>query len=77
MQIKINNREFEVGTGTSVASAVMNSGFNQTRGSVTGEPRLPFCGMGICYECRVAINGVAYERSCLVMCEEGMEINTP
>ena len=27
--------------------------------SVSGEPRAPLCGMGICYECRVTIDGVA------------------
>jgi sarcosine oxidase subunit alpha len=45
--------------------------------SVTGEPRAPLCGMGICFECRATINGFAHRRSCQVLCEPGMDVRTP
>jgi len=32
--------------------------------------------MGICHECRVAIDGVAHRRSCLVEVASGMRIQT-
>jgi sarcosine oxidase subunit alpha len=32
--------------------------------------------MGICFECRVTINGEAHVKSCQVVCEDGMEIRT-
>jgi sarcosine oxidase subunit alpha len=44
--------------------------------SVSGERRAPLCGMGICFECRATVDGVPHQRTCLLMCREGMEILT-
>ena len=54
--IRINGQSLQVAAGTTVAAAVMTvqPGF---RRSVTGEIRGPLCGMGICMECRVTLNG--------------------
>ena len=62
--------------GTTVAAAILNAGMTACRTSVTGGPRGPVCGMGICYECRVTIDGVAHQRSCNVIAAEGMEVVT-
>jgi D-hydroxyproline dehydrogenase subunit gamma len=32
--------------------------------------------MGICFECRVTIDGCAHARSCQITVREGMEIRT-
>jgi sarcosine oxidase subunit alpha len=32
--------------------------------------------MGICFECRVTVNGVPHRRACLETVTEGMEIET-
>jgi D-hydroxyproline dehydrogenase subunit gamma len=61
--------------GATVAVAVAISG-QPCRASVTGEPRGTLCGMGICYECRVVINGRSHVRSCQILCEAGMEVRT-
>lgn len=75
MRISVNGKSVEVEAGTSVAVATMAAnGF--TRRSVSGEPRAPLCGMGICFECRLTIDGVSQQRSCLIACAEGMEIRT-
>jgi sarcosine oxidase subunit alpha len=73
ISIRVAGKNLQVPPGTSVAAAVMLAGaFCRT--SVTGQPRTPFCGMGICFECRVTINGRPYIRSCQLQCESGMEI---
>jgi len=54
----------------------MASGVSAFRRSVTGEPRGPLCGMGICFECRVTIDGVPHSRSCQTPCADGMEVRT-
>ena len=41
----------------SIAAAILMSGRSATRRSVSGEPRGPLCGMGICFECRVTVDG--------------------
>ena len=76
IQIRLNGRTVRVPAGTMVAAAIMASGVSSFRRSVTGEPRGPLCGMGICFECRVTIDGVPHCRSCQTPCAEGMEITT-
>ncbi|MGH9585646.1 MAG: (2Fe-2S)-binding protein [Acidobacteriaceae bacterium] len=73
--LNVNGANLAVAAGTSVAAAILIAG-SQTRTSVTGEPRAPLCGMGICFECRATINGIAHRRSCQVLCESGMEVRT-
>jgi sarcosine oxidase subunit alpha len=63
-----------VAKDTSVAAALRQAGF--TRKSITGEPRGPLCGMGVCFECRVEVDNAKLVRACLVTCEDGMEIRT-
>jgi len=73
--LKINGQSLQVAAGTTVAAAVMTlqPGF---RRSVSGELRGPLCGMGICMECRVTLNGQPHERSCQTLCAPGMEVVT-
>lgn len=46
------------------------------RVSVRGEPRTMFCGMGVCQECRVTIDGRAHRLACQTLCREGQRIET-
>ncbi|MBV9217582.1 MAG: (2Fe-2S)-binding protein [Acidobacteria bacterium] len=74
-KIKVNGREVRVGEGTTLAAAILASG-DPFRTSVRGEARAPLCGIGICFECRVTVNGQPHVRSCTVLAEDGMEIVT-
>ena len=62
--------------GSMVSAAVFKTGKHAFRRSVTGEPRGPLCGMGICFECRVTIDGEAHSRSCQTLCKHGMDVRT-
>ncbi len=42
----------------------------------TSNPSGIYCGMGICYECLVTINGVPNTRACQTSVAEGMIIET-
>ena len=75
-QLTINGNELSVTEGTTVAAAIFAVGADHFRTSVNGDPRGPLCGMGICFECRVTINGVPHQRSCTLNAEDGMEILT-
>ncbi len=74
--IVVDGRSLAVATGISVAAALMDNGVRAFRRSVTGEARAPLCGMGVCYECRVTISGIAHRRACLVPVSDGLEITT-
>ena len=73
--LTVNGVMVSVPSGATVAVAVAMAG-QPFRKSVTGEPRSALCGMGICFECRVVINGRAHSRSCQILCESGMEVST-
>lgn len=73
--ITINGVPARVPEGATVAVAIAIAG-RVCRISVDGEPRGPLCGMGICFECRVSINGVLHCRSCQIVCEPGMDVRT-
>jgi aerobic-type carbon monoxide dehydrogenase small subunit (CoxS/CutS family) len=73
--LTVNGASVSVPVGTTVAVAVAMAG-QPCRTSVTGEPRGPLCGMGICFECRMVINGKSHCRSCQLLCEPGMEVKT-
>jgi len=62
--------------GSMVSAAILKTGTYAFRRSATGEPRGPLCGMGICFECRVTIDGEPHCRSCQTVCKEGMEVRT-
>ena len=76
LSLTVNGVPLSVNEGTSVAAAVLISGVTAFRRSVSGEPRGPLCGMGICYECRVTINGEPHARSCQIPCRMGMRVTT-
>jgi len=72
----VNGEPITVNEGTTVAAALLMVGAAAFRQSVSGEPRGPICGMGICFECRVTIDGEAHVRSCQIVCREGMRVCT-
>ena len=65
--------EVEEGASVAVAAAVAQQA---CRTSVTGQPRWPLCGMGICFECRMTINGQPQSRTCQIKCEPNMDVRT-
>jgi predicted molibdopterin-dependent oxidoreductase YjgC len=76
VKLSVNGVSVAVPAGAMVSAAVAMAGVNGFRRSVNGEPRGPLCGMGICFECRVTIDGRPHCRSCQVVCREGMEVRT-
>jgi sarcosine oxidase subunit alpha len=74
--VTINGRHIEVSEGCTVAAAVMLASGPCFRLSIKGQPRGPLCGMGVCFECRVTIDGQPQRRSCQTLCREGMCIVT-
>ncbi|TDF82287.1 (2Fe-2S)-binding protein [Pseudomonas sp. H9] len=74
-ELILNGRSLRVADGTSVAAALVLGGDGCTRTSVSGQRRAPLCGMGICQECRVTIDG--HRRlACQTLCRDGMQVQT-
>ena len=76
--LQVDGRAVRVKAGSSVAVALRvasASPMGAARVSVTGQPRAPFCGMGVCQECRVAIDG-RRRLACQTVCRDGMRVET-
>jgi len=76
LAISLNGKSLSVRPETTVAAAVYIGGESSFHRSVSGEPRGPLCGMGICFECRVTVDGVRHVKSCQMLCKQGMQITT-
>ena len=75
VEVQVDGTRVRIPVGSSVAAALAQQPPGRTRLSVSGQWRAPLCGMGVCHECRVLING--RERlACQTVCEDGMLIAT-
>ena len=72
-----NGETFKGVEGQSIAAALMATGVRELRKTrFDEEPRLIFCGIGICFDCVVVIDGVANQRACLVEISDGAKIES-
>ncbi len=77
VQITVDGKPIEAFEGETVAAAMMASGFRVFRTTAKDKmPRGMYCGMGICFECLVTINGVKNVRACLTPVTDGMTVVT-
>jgi sarcosine oxidase subunit alpha len=75
INLRVNGRTIAAVPGETVLAALTAAGFKVLKKSnVRGDARGPFCGMGVCYECLVTIDGVPKQRSCMVEVADNMEI---
>ena len=77
ISIKLNDRVLSGEKNRSLLAILYEAGEVQLNLSrQIKEPRGAFCGMGICYECQVEVNGKKGVRSCMTIAEDGMEVKT-
>jgi predicted molibdopterin-dependent oxidoreductase YjgC len=76
VEMFVNGRMVNAQRGSTVAATLLNGGVHGFRTSERGEPRAALCGMGICYECRVTVDGVAHQRACMTIVASGMQVDT-
>lgn len=74
--LTVNGGAVAAPAGSVVAAAIALAGISAWRRSPGGSPRAPLCGMGVCFECRVRIDGQPHMLSCQIVCREGMAVET-
>jgi predicted molibdopterin-dependent oxidoreductase YjgC len=75
--IRFDGAPVAAAPGQTVAAVLWAAGFRSwrtTRGAAA--PRGLFCGIGVCFDCLVTIDGVRNQRACLVPARPGMEVAT-
>ena len=75
VQLMLDGQPMRVEAGVSVAAALRRASDGSTRLSVTGQARAPLCGMGVCQECRVDVDGRRV-LACQTLCREGTRVTT-
>ena len=72
-----NGLPLEGESGQSVSAALIANGERIARYSrFNGAPRGAYCGIGICFDCVLIIDGLANQRSCLTEIADGMKVET-
>lgn len=60
----VNGQPVSVASGTTVAAAVLAAGL----------PLPALCGMGVCYQCGVRVDGEWQAKTCQMPCRDGMQV---
>ncbi len=75
--ITIDGVELTVREGQSLLAVLLAEGRLALRRSErSGEPRGPLCGMGLCMDCLVMVDGRGLVRACMERVAPGMRVRT-
>jgi predicted molibdopterin-dependent oxidoreductase YjgC len=73
--VTFDGRDVHARAGQSVASALLAADIVALRETRVGaRPRGIFCGMGICFDCLVVVDGMPNVRACVEPVREGMRV---
>jgi sarcosine oxidase subunit alpha len=76
-EIKADGRVIVAYEGETIAAALAAAGIHTVRRtSKRDHPRGMFCGIGLCWECAMVINGVPNTRSCQTLATPGCRVET-
>ncbi len=73
----VDGQKVEAFPGETVAAALLAGGAKALRQTAKrGQPRSLYCGMGICWECLVMVDGAPSQRACMTEAKPGMRVET-
>lgn len=77
-EISLDGEPVQAYPGETLATVILASGRRRFRStSNAGEPRGVYCGMGICFDCLVTLNGHLNVRACLTLAQPGDQLERP
>ncbi|MGY3041692.1 aerobic-type carbon monoxide dehydrogenase small subunit (CoxS/CutS family) [Rhodanobacter sp. TND4EL1] len=76
INVWVNGHAIAAPADASIAAAIAMTATTCFRRSVSAEPRAALCGMGVCFECRVRVDGAGHVRACMTPVHEGMQVQT-
>lgn len=75
--LRFDGREVPFRAGQTVGAALMADGIASWRTTRRGgETRGLFCGIGVCFDCLVTVDGQRDQRACLVAARDGQDVRT-
>src|SRR6476660_9141885 len=76
VRLRFDGREIEALPGETIAAALAAADVVAVRQTRSGAPRGPFCGMGVCFDCLVTVDGRPSQRACLTKVAAGMDVRS-
>jgi predicted molibdopterin-dependent oxidoreductase YjgC len=78
LTITVNGTRIRCAATASVAAVLLANGHGPgiCKSEKAGTPRGLYCGMGICFDCLVTIDGRPGQRACMTPVSDGMRIET-
>jgi aerobic-type carbon monoxide dehydrogenase small subunit (CoxS/CutS family) len=76
IQLWLDGELIDAYPGETVAAVLVASGRRAFRTSLRGLPRGLYCGIGLCHECLVTVDGSPGVRACMTQVFPGMRIET-
>ena len=74
LSLTLDGRTVNAYEGETVAAVLLAEGHIATRKTRSGSPRGVYCGMGVCFDCLVVVDGVPNTRACVTWVREGMDV---
>jgi predicted molibdopterin-dependent oxidoreductase YjgC len=75
--LQVDGQEVKALSGQSLAAALIQHGiWTFRRNPVSAQLRGPYCGMGVCFDCEVTVDGRVDVRACLIDVSHGMVVST-
>jgi predicted molibdopterin-dependent oxidoreductase YjgC len=74
LEVLIEGRPVTAYPGETVATVLLAAGHLAMRTTLDGSPRGVFCGMGVCFDCLVYVDGRPNTRACMTFVRAGMRI---
>jgi 2Fe-2S iron-sulfur cluster binding domain len=72
-----DGREIGFAAGQTIGAALIASGVYSWRTTRrAGRPRGLFCGIGVCFDCLITVEGVPNQRACLVAATPALTVST-
>lgn len=76
VQLEVDGEPVQAYEGETVAAALLAAGRPIFRHTPKGQPRGIFCGIGICFDCLVTVDGQPNVRACITPVRQGMIVRT-
>jgi D-hydroxyproline dehydrogenase subunit alpha len=74
--LDVDGRSVPARPGESIAAALMRAGLTAWRQTPHGNPRGLFCGMGVCQDCVISVDGRDQQRACMTKVSGAHRIRT-
>ncbi|MDB5785034.1 FAD-dependent oxidoreductase [Caballeronia mineralivorans] len=72
--IQFDGETLHARPGETLAATLIAHGIQDFRTTASGQPRGVFCGMGVCQDCLVEVDGVANRRACMTKIEKPITV---